>query len=382
MAGSAPGHGGNAETLRRYWAEGPGAAKIQWGTPGDFDRCITEVDKYMTGRAKGYCNLLHHRALGYYPATHAKMSASSGERDVLILAWNMAPPRLELARHVRTEAGVRRYGKPIGAVISGTDKDPLTHLTLKDGGRSATLRRNRDGSIERRNPDKKTWRPASSAEQKLLSHAEKEHAKAVPKPPKRGADFVREGKKAAATRAAKQGDRDYPVVEGRVQLRTQSDKAIVHERRPGKFEIVTSGKRSPLKGQGIGTGYDSRGEALTALPAAARKHDAINAPRPRPSPAAAPTKSAKELRQEAYDRAAARQGKIFSAQDAAEDAADAALRNLATDAQVDHIVRLLHRRARNGEGGGFMVGPTVRDKIAKMSKRDASSYIDSLTSNY
>lgn len=24
------------ERLMRYWAEGPGAAKIQWGVPGDF----------------------------------------------------------------------------------------------------------------------------------------------------------------------------------------------------------------------------------------------------------------------------------------------------------------------------------------------------------
>lgn len=26
----------------------------------------------MPGKAEGYCNLLHKRALGYYPATHAK----------------------------------------------------------------------------------------------------------------------------------------------------------------------------------------------------------------------------------------------------------------------------------------------------------------------
>lgn len=72
MADTSPGDG-NAETLRRYWTEGKGAAKIRWGTPGDFDRCVRELGKYMPGQAKGYCNLLHHRALGYYPATHAKM---------------------------------------------------------------------------------------------------------------------------------------------------------------------------------------------------------------------------------------------------------------------------------------------------------------------
>jgi hypothetical protein len=67
------GKGGNAETLRRYWAEGKGAAKIRWGQGGDFYRCVSHLKKYMGTRSKGYCNLLHKRALGHYPATHAKM---------------------------------------------------------------------------------------------------------------------------------------------------------------------------------------------------------------------------------------------------------------------------------------------------------------------
>lgn len=67
------GRGGNAETLRRYWAEGEGAAKIRWGVGGDWYRCVKHLRKYMGVRAKGYCNLIHKRALGYYPSTHAKM---------------------------------------------------------------------------------------------------------------------------------------------------------------------------------------------------------------------------------------------------------------------------------------------------------------------
>jgi hypothetical protein len=67
------GKGGNAETLRRYWAEGEGAAKIRWGVGGDWYRCTKQLRKYMGVRAKGYCNLLHKRVLGYYPATHAAM---------------------------------------------------------------------------------------------------------------------------------------------------------------------------------------------------------------------------------------------------------------------------------------------------------------------
>jgi hypothetical protein len=59
------------ERLRRYWSHGEGAAKIGWGTPGDFDRCVAEVGKYMTN-PQGYCAERHHEATGEWPATHAK----------------------------------------------------------------------------------------------------------------------------------------------------------------------------------------------------------------------------------------------------------------------------------------------------------------------
>lgn len=55
---------GNASTLRRYWGTGPGAAKIRWGTPGDWTRCTRQLHKYMGARAKGYCQLLHIRTTG------------------------------------------------------------------------------------------------------------------------------------------------------------------------------------------------------------------------------------------------------------------------------------------------------------------------------
>jgi hypothetical protein len=76
--------GGNAETLREYWTHeahgGPTdfayADEIAWGTPGDFMRAVNLLKEHahMTDeQAKGYANLLHHRALGYWPAQHAQM---------------------------------------------------------------------------------------------------------------------------------------------------------------------------------------------------------------------------------------------------------------------------------------------------------------------
>lgn len=64
--------GGNAQTLRNYWTKGAGAAKIRWGAPGDFNRCVRQLSKYMGPRAKGYCNLRHRAATGMSTSAHAK----------------------------------------------------------------------------------------------------------------------------------------------------------------------------------------------------------------------------------------------------------------------------------------------------------------------
>lgn len=51
-----------------YWSEGKGAAKIRWGTDGDFDRCVRELSKYVgPGVVKGLCANLHKRATGATP---------------------------------------------------------------------------------------------------------------------------------------------------------------------------------------------------------------------------------------------------------------------------------------------------------------------------
>lgn len=63
---------GQAERLRQYWTHGEGAAKIRWGQPGDWKRCVRHLSKYLGVRAKGYCQLRHKDALGYYTSTHAE----------------------------------------------------------------------------------------------------------------------------------------------------------------------------------------------------------------------------------------------------------------------------------------------------------------------
>lgn len=55
-----------ARRLKNYWLHGPGAAKIRWGSPGDWRRCVRHLTKYMGPRAKGYCQLRHRDANGFY----------------------------------------------------------------------------------------------------------------------------------------------------------------------------------------------------------------------------------------------------------------------------------------------------------------------------
>lgn len=66
-AGGADRNRGGAEQLRRYWTRGAGGQRIRWGVPGDFRRCVAEVERHMPGRAEGYCANRHREATGQWP---------------------------------------------------------------------------------------------------------------------------------------------------------------------------------------------------------------------------------------------------------------------------------------------------------------------------
>jgi len=81
VTGGYAAHPGDTERLHEYWVHGEGAAKIRWGEPGDFSRCVDHLGKFI-GDPQGYCNLAHHAALGIYPATHAAMEKHAGRADM------------------------------------------------------------------------------------------------------------------------------------------------------------------------------------------------------------------------------------------------------------------------------------------------------------
>lgn len=60
--------GADTQRLMEYWSKGEGAAKIRWGVPGDFDRCVEHLSKYVPPTmVKGLCSNLHKRATGARP---------------------------------------------------------------------------------------------------------------------------------------------------------------------------------------------------------------------------------------------------------------------------------------------------------------------------
>jgi hypothetical protein len=71
---------GMPRALERYWLRGKGAAKIRWGMPHDFNRCVRNLRKYFPKEPEGLCNILHRKALGAPPGkghgdAHALLAA-------------------------------------------------------------------------------------------------------------------------------------------------------------------------------------------------------------------------------------------------------------------------------------------------------------------
>ena len=75
---------GNAEQLRHYWTKGKGAAKIRWGTPGDWKRCVRYLSKYLGVRAKGYCQLRHKDATGVYTGSKLNPGNENSTEDFIM----------------------------------------------------------------------------------------------------------------------------------------------------------------------------------------------------------------------------------------------------------------------------------------------------------
>jgi 2'-5' RNA ligase len=55
------------EQLKQYWLVGEGAAKVRWGTPGSFERCVRNLRDDFPQNPEGLCANLYHEATGRWP---------------------------------------------------------------------------------------------------------------------------------------------------------------------------------------------------------------------------------------------------------------------------------------------------------------------------
>jgi HK97 family phage portal protein len=114
FAADTPGGEAATERLRQYWTHGAGAAKIRWGEPGDFDRCVREVTEHaQLSDPKGYCADRHHDALGVWPGQEKGMVSPTVAADVIRSAFRDAiddSDYTRIAEELRSGLSVRGNG--------------------------------------------------------------------------------------------------------------------------------------------------------------------------------------------------------------------------------------------------------------------------------
>lgn len=68
-------HTRTPDQLQAYWVHGKGAARVRWGSSGDWSRCVRLLSKYVHNEyvVKAQCNELHKLATGLWTSQHAKL---------------------------------------------------------------------------------------------------------------------------------------------------------------------------------------------------------------------------------------------------------------------------------------------------------------------
>lgn len=111
------------QRIRNYWTRGAGAGKIRWGQPGDFNRCRTQLRKYIANPQwlAGTCANLHFVALGVWPGRETTRNVEGAimasaftiyeETNILPAEW-FVDPELKMP----TPVTVTREGRVFGHI--------------------------------------------------------------------------------------------------------------------------------------------------------------------------------------------------------------------------------------------------------------------------
>lgn len=136
-------HPVDTDRLRDYWVRGPGAAKIGWGTPGDFNRCRALVAEYVKPQhINGYCANRHYDALGVWPGP-GKRGHAADTVAAHLEETEMSEP-LSLVASGGIKAPHEWFADPAFGATS--DDDPRL-VRQKDGNYGCPLTITEDGEV-------------------------------------------------------------------------------------------------------------------------------------------------------------------------------------------------------------------------------------------
>ena len=151
-AGGADRNRGNAEALRRYWTVGKGAAKIRWGTGGDWTRCVRQLSKYLGPRAKGYCALRHHEVTGLWTGDkkHAQLFGRKGRNNMFSIDVLSTTDQVIERAALKAQAATARNRIGLTASVLGDGAGFTIPLVIPEDIESGDGRRFDKGAIDMR----------------------------------------------------------------------------------------------------------------------------------------------------------------------------------------------------------------------------------------
>lgn len=125
--------------LQRYWLIGKGAAKIRWGVPGDFLRCVRQLRSKFPTNPEGLCNILHTKATGGPPG-HGRGEHSLGATETLLSAAPLLQDVIWMAplAPIGVPTGDGRMFRP-GALSFRSLPLPLEWAKARNGGHAGAV---------------------------------------------------------------------------------------------------------------------------------------------------------------------------------------------------------------------------------------------------
>lgn len=223
--------------LRRWYVRGEGAARIMWGTPGSFRRCVAIAGKHMSPEnAKGYCALRYKEATGRWPGRQRgdKKEMSFSDFNAALAMTLMEGKMSNVSSEAVVEAAKRLLETLVeeGVVVRGVTDGQVEEADVEaDDDANGTPVDDVDGQAE---ADEAT---PEEAEVDDTSDAGVESESVVDDPAEGGADLRDDGDGGDAP-ASEDADEAEPVDESPVTDEPVAEQATPEPEAPAEPEGV------------------------------------------------------------------------------------------------------------------------------------------------